>query len=92
MKKGRALFREIEETRKTPDFDNPDWVDNNELYNAVTHGFWGAPPILKADLCLYLQEGKRLGRKIEIVNDNFKQEGDITIYITDGNNYHLKLV
>lgn len=91
LKKGRILFKELEKKVQTKNFDDPEWAYCNELYTAVTYGNWGNPPILKADLCLYLQEGKRLGRRIEIVDDNVRYEGDVCIYVTDGNKYHLKL-
>ena len=91
MKKGRALFRELEEKVKSNNFDDPNFWYLEELHSAVTDGAWGNPPISKDDLYLYLQESKRLGRRIEIVHDNSKQEGDVIIVMTDDNNYHLKL-
>ena len=91
LKKGRSLFRELEEKVNAHNFDDPDWRYCNELYSAVTVGNWGNPPISKNDLCLYLQAGERLGRKIEIVYVNYRQEDDVIIYETDVNNYYLKL-
>ena len=73
--------------------DDPDWRSNVELYNSVRGREWGdahIPVIAKEDLYLFLQEGKRLGRKV-LVKPYMERQGDTYVYATDSENYILQL-
>lgn len=66
MKRGRAIFRELERKVWSLDRDTEEGQYWFELYAIVKlHTYCGM--ILKNDMCLFLQESERLGRKIEIV-------------------------
>lgn len=90
LKKGRKLFRELEKKFKECNVNDPNWQHYAELYNAATIGNWGNPKILKNDLCLFLQEGDRLGRRV-LLKEYYEQRGDLIISSSDGEFLCLKL-
>ena len=86
LKKGRKLFREIESKYLQLCFD--DTEDNiywRGLYTVVKLNVYDYL-ISENDMCLFLQESERLGRKIEIVPI------EETTHQCDGWKYYLRLV
>lgn len=93
LKKGRKLFRELEKKVHSFNLDDPDWQNDVDLYGCINGNQWGdlqVPKILKNDLCLFLQEGKRLGRKV-VVKSKVEQHGGILVQGFDSECYYLKL-
>ena len=86
LKRGRAIFREIE--RKVKNFEIDRTTEEGaylfELYASVKLHIYDAL-ILENDMCLFLQESERLGRKIEIVPVTKTMEK------CDGWEYYLRL-
>ena len=86
LKRGRAIFRELERKIKYEELDRTTeeglyWY---ELYASVKLNSYDVL-ILENDMCLFLQESERLSRKIEIVptEDSRNQ--------CDGWEYYLRL-
>ena len=93
LKKGRLLFDELRKKVLDFDLDDADWQNNAELYNSIRGRQWGdanVPIIAKEDLYLFLQEGKRLGRKV-LVKPYMERRGDIFVYYTDSEDCILQL-
>lgn len=93
LKKGRLLFEELE--RKVHEFnlDDPDWQNDASLYSSINGRQWGdanVPIIAKDDLYLFLQEGKRLGRKV-LVKPYIERQGEIYIDTIDSEDCILQL-
>lgn len=87
LKKGRQLFRELE-YKYFQSIQNPNIVVDfywRELYAIVKLNMYDYL-ISKNDMCLFLQESERLGRKIEIV------QIEETTHQCDGWKYCLRLV
>ena len=93
LKKGRELFRELEQNVRSFNHGDPNWQNNAELYGSIRGTEWGdphKPKVLKNDLCLFLQEGKRLGRRV-LLKMVVEEQGGMIIQRCDCERYYLTL-